>query len=570
MVALLLSCVVVFAAVGHGQPLAPAKVVQAEFVPPWVDIAPGGEYQVALRLVIAPGWHINAPRPGSDFLIPTQLRWELPPGIRAEVEWPEPVRQALPLSERPFLLYQGELTVPISLHVDPGADLPERLTAVLLYQACNDEVCLPPAELSLAIPISPAGAGQAPVPTSPEAAGTFGRGLAWSLTVAFLLGLGLNLTPCVYPMVPVTVAYFAREAGRRPVSTLGVAGVYVAGLALAYSALGTVAALGGGMLGGWLGHPAVLAVVAAAVTAFALSFLGLYSLRPPRRLLRRLPRASGLPGAFIMGALLGVVAAPCVGPATVGLLSYVATLANPFQGFLLFLSLALGLGTPYLGLALFSDRLARLPRSGPWTVWVERMLGLVMLGLALYLVAPVIPAWATGGGVVALAGGGGLFLFFLQRGRGGRGLKLARWGALATGLAVALLAAVPSPKQGVEWIRYDQAPFSQLRDEGKTVLVYFAANWCAPCRELAATTFRDEDVIAWLSQRRISPIKVDLTRAGGPAEELREELQVLGVPTLILFQGHEELGRLVGYIAPEAFLAALRGFLEPEASAAPP
>lgn len=210
------------------------SLVQAEFSLPRVELGVGETVPVALRISIAPGWHINAVQPRAPFLIPTELRLDTPPGVVVEVTWPAPEQITLPLSQEPLELYRGELEVRLLLSGEEGLTS-GTLSAVLRYQACNDEVCVPPAELRLSLPVE-VGAAPGPVEGS-QAAGLPspeqpGRGILWGILFAFLLGLGLNLTPCVYPLVPVTVAYFAGGVGRRLLPTLGLALTYLLGIAL--------------------------------------------------------------------------------------------------------------------------------------------------------------------------------------------------------------------------------------------------------------------------------------------------------------------------------------------------
>ena len=532
-------------------------LVQAEFSPPRVQLGVGETVQVSLLISIAPGWHINSVQPDVPFLIPTELQLDAPPGVKVEVAWPAPELVSLPLSQEPLELYQGDLEVSLTLFGEEGLAA-GTLSAVLRYQACNDEVCVPPVELQLSLPVEATNlGGEIPVTGTPPS-GQLGRGLLWGIVFAFLLGLGLNLTPCVYPMVPVTVAYFAGGVGRRLLPTLGLAVIYLLGIALTYSVLGVMASLGGGMLGEALRHPGVPIALAALMVLLSLSFFGVYTLRAPAGLLRRLPRGKGGPvGAFLMGAVVGLVAAPCVGPATVALLSYVASLADPLQGFLLFFSLAMGLGLPYVGLALASGKLARLPRSGPWTTWVERLLGLLLLGMALYLVSPLLSEPGLKIGIAVLALGGGAYLFWTGKGVRGRTFQLARVAVLLVGIALTAISLAPRPGGGLAWVPYRPALLAQAEAENEAVLLYFSADWCIPCRKLAATTFRDQEVLAQLDTLGVRPIKADLTWRGGETEELRERFSVSGVPTLVFLRGSRELGRLVGYVSPQEFLETL-------------
>ncbi|MCS7216138.1 MAG: protein-disulfide reductase DsbD family protein [Candidatus Bipolaricaulota bacterium] len=533
----------------------PTALVRVEVVPP-APVRPGGEAVAQVRIDIAPGWHIHAHAPSQAFLIPTRLEWDWPEGFTGEERWPAPEIRRLRFSQAPLELYEGVIAVELRIRAGAGvAPATYRIRGRLRYQACSDEVCVPPASVEVELPVEVVPGGAAP----PGPGAGFARGFLWALGAAFLVGLGLNLTPCVYPMVPVTVAYFAKVAGQRVLGTLGLALAYLLGLALTYSALGALAALGGGLLGMALQHPAVLAFLAAVMVALALSFFGVYTLRAPAALLRRLPRAQAGPwGAFLMGAVVGLVAAPCVGPATVAFLSYVASLGDPLKGFVLFFALALGLGLPYVGLALLSGKLRRLPRAGPWTVWVEHLLGFLLLGMALYFLSPLLPELGLRVGIGLLAGGGGLFLLASGLRRRSRVVAVLSALVAAAGLGVGVRWGLPARRAPeIPWVPYSAAALAQAQERGTPVLLYFSAEWCIPCKELAATTFRDAQVhrelAAW------TPVKVDLTEVSPEEEALRRRFGVVGVPTLIFLgpQG-EERGRLFGYVDARGFLAALQ------------
>ena len=152
-----------------------------------------------------------------------------------------------------------------------------------------------------------------------------------------------------------------------------------------------VAALTGSMFGAALQRPAVLVTIATVLVLLAASNLGLYTFRVPAPLMRRIGRVGeGVLGAFIMGLTMGIVAAPCIGPIVVALLLFVGARQSVALGFALFFTLALGMGAPYVALAAAAGRLRRLPRSGPWLEWVERAFAFLLLGLAVYFLAPLL------------------------------------------------------------------------------------------------------------------------------------------------------------------------------------
>ena len=152
---------------------------------------------------------------------------------------------------------------------------------------------------------------------------------------------------------------------------------------------GCFAALTGGLIGALLQSPLVLIAIAVVLAAFAMSLFGFWELRLPFRLTQAAAKSyTGFFGSFFMGITLGVVAAPCIGPFVLGLLTWVATLADPLMGFVIFFTLSLGLGTPLFGLAIFSGQLEKLPKSGEWMNWVRRLMGWVLIGMAAYFVRP--------------------------------------------------------------------------------------------------------------------------------------------------------------------------------------
>ena len=211
------------------------------------------------------------------------------------------------------------------------------------------------------------------------------------LALLFVGGLALNLTPCVYPVIPLTLSFFAGQAQGQNRRVFRLALVYVLGMATTYSALGVAAALSGRLFGSALQSPWVLGFVAVVLVALALSMFGLYDLRMPSALMQKAGARSGAAGAYAMGLLVGVVAAPCVGPFVLGLLAFVAARQQAGLGFLFFFVLSLGLGLPYLFLGAFSGSLARLPRAGMWMESVKKVFGWVLLAMAAYFLRPALP-----------------------------------------------------------------------------------------------------------------------------------------------------------------------------------
>jgi thiol:disulfide interchange protein DsbD len=331
------------------------------------------------------------------------------------------------------------------------------------------------------------------------------HGFWWGLPAVFLVGLGLNLTPCVYPMIPVTLAFFSGQASGNFRRAAGLAIVYVLGISLNYALLGIIAARTGMLFGSWLQQPLVLAAVAAVIVALALSMFGFYELRLPSALAGRFGQAStGAWGAFVMGLVVGFVAAPCIGPVVLALLLVVGQIGNPLGGFLLFFVMGLGMGLPYVVLAVAADRAGRLPKAGRWLIWIKKLLGVALLGVAFFFVRPL----------------------------------------------------VFKPEASVGWAPYREAALEEAQRAGRPVLIDIYADWCVPCVEMDHVTFRHPDVVRALSE--VTTMRLDVTSDVSPeGERLLERYRVYGAPTVLFFdrtgQERTEL-RLLGFVKPAEFL----------------
>jgi len=521
---------------------------------------------------VAGGWHINSATPTEEFAIPTVLELEGAGGV--QVSYPAHVMKAFEFTGgKQLAVYDGTVALPFKAKLNAGATA---LRAKLHYQACSDRVCLPPADAFADIDVNkivaaaPAAANFTPLSAAPKGAkaksslfssdvsGTFtSRGLPLTLLAIFVLGLALNLTPCVYPLIPITIGYFSNQSGARRSRRIALSVLYVLGIAITYSALGVFSALSGKLFGAWLQHPAVLVFFAALMLVMASSMFGLFEIRVPHFISNRSGGQAGLAGALTMGLLIGIVAAPCVGPFVISLIALVSSLQSPFLGFLMFFVLALGLGVPYLLLGIFSSGMSALPRAGEWMLHVKKGMGFILIAMAVYFLRPLIGDVAFQYGVAASLLIGAAFLF-LARSQGARVWRIAiAILLLASGVAFAL------PKKHaveVRWDKYDTRALAAARAANKPVVIDFYADWCLPCKELDAKTFTDPAVAAELN--RFVRVKADLTAADDETtKRLTKEYAILGVPTLVFLDANgSEIRalRLTGYEPAREFLARLQ------------
>jgi thiol:disulfide interchange protein DsbD len=486
-------------------------------------LQPGAAFRVAVVLDLAAPWHINANPPSLPDLIPTTLTFEPVKAVQfGAIVYPKGKTETVTWAEEPVALYTGHVVIFAEGNVADNAPLgPLTLKGTLRYQACDDQVCYAPKtvpvvfETEIAKESHPAHAevfGNAP----PTAAQTLvrakpnsiadliqSRGLFIAMLIVFLGGLALNLTPCVYPMIAITVSYFGAREGRTRGQAFSGALVYCLGIVLSYTVLGAVAALTGGLFGALLQSKWVLLGVSALLVVLALSMFGLFEIRPPQFLVQRaagMSSRAGQLGVFFLGATMGIVAAPCLAPFAVALLAYVGT-SRQWWWFFVF---SCGLAAPYLVLGTFSGLLSSLPKSGTWMNWIKRVFGVAMLAVAVWFAWPVLGTKAPTPSLIA-------------------------WQPYSPGLAA---------------------------KAGKPVLIDFYADWCIPCHEMDQKTFTDPRIVE-LSKSFLM-LKVDLTNGDSP---YWKDFQIYGVPTYVFLDSsgreHAEL-RQVGFLSADKFLALMQ------------
>ncbi len=543
----------------------------------------GQTSNLEIDATVIPGWHINSDHPLSEDYIPTVVGVVPPASITVgAVQYPKAEEVALEFSGGDKLsVFSGFLIVSVPLKAaadykpEPGQDL----SVSIDYQACNNLQCLRPASVNSTVSLdslqasAPSGAAAASVAQGAAAGTTAGVGESehvlddifahhgWFLGfLAVLLGgLALNLTPCVYPLIGVTIAYFGNQGGGpRRVFVLAI--VYVLGIALMFSAVGVAVALSGGLFGAAMQNPIVLSALAAMMVTLALSSFGLFSLQPPQWMMSRAGIARpGYAGSLLMGLGMGVVAAPCIGPIVLGLLLMVERSESPLFGFALFFTLAVGLGLPYIALALAAGSIRQLPRSGEWLAWVEQLFGFILIGLALYFLEPVVPHHLLGRALPFYAAAAGIWLgFFARAGRGWQPFLVFRSVVGVAAVAALIYFVVQRPTaQPLTFEPFNPSLIATANETRKPVLIDFSADWCIPCREMEHSTFIDPLVVREAS--RFVRMRADLTHQDKSNEALMSQYQIQGVPTTLIIDssGHVQV-RKVGYIGSNEFLADLR------------
>ena len=555
-------------------------------------IPAGTSAQVAVLLNLEENWHVNSDRPSLDFLIGTELIVQEKEGLSVSAYiYPPSKEYNFDFATEPVDVIEGEAPIFFTVHADEDIETGSyTLDGTLQIQACDNEVCLAPTTLNVEIPIeiSAPGTGyqvlNADLFEGAEQRGSItdvltatgggeiaavfdSLGWFWAFAGIFLIGLALNLTPCVYPMLSVTVSLFGSKKGEETklAKSFSMAFIYVMGIVFMYSVLGVAAAYTGALFGSWMQSPVVLGGIGLLIFALALSMFGLYELQPPSSWMQSLSstqrNTGGAIGHFFSGLVVGVFAAPCIGPPIIALLAFVGSQGDPLFGFSIFFVMAFGLGFPYLILGTFSGLLNRLPKSGTWMVWVKKVFGVVLVGVALfYFALAFFPAYSFHAIIVTVLIGG-IYLGFVES--SGRGLKTftrVKWGVGVAALILAGMMIMNLQKEGIVWEEYTDERYAEAIENNQPVMMDFYADWCIPCLELERSTFTDADVID--ATEDFKRLKVDMTQyESEEAKELRDRFEVAGVPTIVFIDSDgEEVrdARVVGFLRADRFLERVK------------
>ena len=576
-----------------------------EFLDPDVafrlSVAPDGPDRVRLTWAIAPHYYLYRDR----IKLKTATagvalgKTDFPPGITKNDEY---------FGEQ--VIYHDELVARVPLSRAAGGAQP--LALAVTYQGCAEAgLCYPPITKTFDLQLPGAGAGSGAAATA--ATGTVGAGgvgsgqggsgqgggyvseqdwltrvilhgsLGSALLLFFIAGLGLAFTPCVLPMVPILSRLIAGQGPSvTPRRAFALSLTYVLGMALTYTAAGAAAAAAGQQVQAVFQKPWVIVLFALLFVAMALSMFGLFTVQMPAALQTRLSgtsnrqQAGTFGGVAIMGALSALIVTTCVGPALVAALVVIGQSGNVARGAAALFAMSLGMGMPLLVIGTSAGAL--LPRAGAWMDGIKKLFGVLMLAMAAWMLARILPGRAVllAFAVPAVLGAWVLWQFTARPSTGrwvarAAGLLLGLYGALllygsAAGASDALhpwaTRAEPgesSAFRAIHSVADLEREVQAAAAAGRGVMLDFYADWCVSCKEMERYTFTDAQV----KQSLVSMVllRADVTANDADDQALLKRFGIFGPPTIAFYgpDGQERPQyRVVGYMKAAEFVSVLQ------------
>ena len=559
----------------------PSHIVKITLVNSQDKVHPNSKLKIALKAEVEEGWHINSNKPNEDYLIKSDVISKNKKFPFAKIVFPEARNETLSFSDKPVSVFEGNFVVGLLINIDKSLSPGNyKIPIQLKYQACNNQSCMPPASITDTIQISVVDSNTTINQINKDefknldlsetsiysskggnkiASALESSGLLLSLLFMFIGGLALNLTPCVYPLIPITVGYFGGQSEGRTGRLFFLGILYVLGMALTYSVIGVVTSLSGAVFGTLLQNIYVIIGIASLFVILSLSQFGVYEFKLPDSLVAKAGGAkSGAFGAFFMGLTMGIVAAPCIGPFVLGLVTYVAAKGDPLYGFMMFFTMALGLGLPYLILALFSGKIKKLPRAGDWMEGVKHVFGFLLLAMALYFINPLLSK-SINIYTLPLFGifAAGFLLIFDKKANIIKGFRIFKIAFSIIVIALSVYTLIPEKKESPKWQTFSETKYEQSIKNNEKMIIDFYADWCIPCKELDGLTFADKRVVETSKQFRA--YKVDMTQTlSDETEILRNKFSIIGMPTVLIINSKgQEVERLTGFINADEFLKVI-------------
>ena len=493
---------------------------------------------------------------------------------------------------------QGQLSAQFNILQETDI---HKLDGYLIYQACTDDFCLLPKEIPFSLDISNH-------TQKPDALSRFhqalNKGIFWAFFFVFIAGFLTSLTPCIFPMIPITLSILGTQViGQSRSKSFALSLCYVLGIGITYALLGVMAAKTGSFFGAMLANPIVISVIAIVFVLMGLGMYGIFEVQTPLWIQNQLSGKNvtkGFKGVFLAGLISGVVASPCVGPVLIGILTYVSQTQDTILGFLLLFTFAMGLGILFLLLGTFSQLINKLPKSGPWMDSVKFLFGTSMIAMALYYLNFVVHFHYLNAllGILFIL----LGIYFYWKFKPLTSFhfnskfvhilikilnKRKSVSSICYMIGIVFLSIaffdqqinriyqktffVEDTQVVVEeqnetatiWKEFTDDLFKNGIIQNQPIIIDFTAEWCAVCKALETNTFSNIDV--QVEFKNFLLLQIDATTETENVARWISEFKVLGLPTLLFYNIDGTLQKdltLTNFEGPKAFLQRMKKALK--------
>ncbi|MBV6457001.1 MAG: Thiol:disulfide interchange protein DsbD [Fimbriimonadaceae bacterium] len=567
-------------------------------------VKPGAAFDATVSVTFAENLHGYQNPPTEDFMIPVTVVSGSKEFTMKSAKYPKGVIKKA--GGMDAAVYEGTVQIPVTL-VAPKKAGAYTLKLDVKYQQCDENNCFVPgtASSTAKIKVDPKAAppkkgdGKEEAPVAAATTGTPGPSTGTQpvndsklaqlfvenfksgnylvvLLISIAIGLLINLTPCVYPMVPVTLSFFSGQAGDNRSARIQLGLMYMVGIAVTYGLVGGLAAGLGATFGALFQAPWFNIALGVFMFVLALSMFDLYQIGLPPAFTKHLKGRSGPVGSLIMGLFVGVAAAPCAGPLIVPPFTVVAESRSLPLGLLVFTTIGLGIGFPYVILASAAAGAKTLPKAGGWMKTLKAVLGIVVAGFGLLYVLQGLGAglderaraliW------IAFFVASAIYLIgFESSGLTKPILSIKGAAALVCGLMAGITYQAESERAklaelqragavaGIEWVKLTEDTYATAKSSGKPIFIDATADWCAECKATERNVFSQPNAIIALS--KVQPMKIDWSTGVDPSYQdmTRKLFDIKGLPHFVFIKPGGEIALVKNHIgSPEDLIDGLR------------
>lgn len=363
----------------------------------------------------------------------------------------------------------------------------------------------------------------------------------------------LSLTPCIYPMIPITVGVLQSQGSKSLLKNFMLSCAYTLGISTTFSLFGLLAATSGEAFGHFMGNPIFVVCIVALLSYFALSLFGFYNLYIPRFLQQKPSlQNSGSGGSFLsiflFGLISGSVASPCLSPGLALILSLVATMASKFFGFLLLFAFGIGISTPLLIIGTFSGSINLLPRAGTWMLEIQKLFGFMLFGMCFYYLNNILDWHIISGMIAVFLLISGIYYLYLASSEYSKFWKYFKMllgvGAVAFSVFMFFqtLQEVYYPEltnqTELTWYTDYEKAMYDAQKENKKLFIDFWAPYCSLCKLIAKTTLKKPAIVKALQNNYIVLSVNGNDSSAEPFKTLKETYKIKGFPNLIIIDPH--------------------------------